>query len=94
MWWGFVANDVLEIDVNERASRRIHTVSATSDDLEVAMRVVIRSRGRSSVSCSIESAVCGGERASVELGVSRSTGWVWWREAGGWSYSRELVITV
>jgi transposase, IS30 family len=30
--------------------------------------------------------VCGGvavTRASVELGVSRSTGWVWWREAGG-----------
>ena len=30
--------------------------------------------------------VCGGvavTRASVELGVSRSTGWVWWRDAGG-----------
>src|SRR5271155_1298044 len=30
--------------------------------------------------------VCGGVavgRASVELGVSRSTGWVWWRDAGG-----------
>ena len=22
-------------------------------------------------------------RASVDLGVSRSTGWVWWRDAGG-----------
>jgi transposase, IS30 family len=30
--------------------------------------------------------VCGGvavTRASVEVGVSRSSGWVWWREAGG-----------
>jgi transposase, IS30 family len=30
--------------------------------------------------------VCGGiavTRASLDLGVSRSTGWVWWRDAGG-----------
>jgi hypothetical protein len=65
-------------------ARRIHTVSATSGDLEVAMPSgypVARS-----VKCKLFDRVCCGAtvaQAAGELGVSRSTGWMWWRNAGG-----------
>jgi len=48
MWWGLLPTMSSRIDVNElRFCGRIHTVSATSDDLGRCYdRVVIRSRGR------------------------------------------------
>ena len=64
------------VDESLPVIRRIHTVSATS---ERDIRFRSWCGGSCWSGCVVVSSVA---QASLDLGVSRSTGWIWWRDAG------------